>query len=1133
MATSLHPMAGPSHYHSNHQSSPASAVPASLGGLLSPPESRRTSGDEKESQRPTARQSLPSIHEALGSEQPLSYPPPVQPPSALTSAPQHYHPSSAVTSPSDQRHRPFPPDVHGSQGPTNPFSHPRSPFMGTSATNVPPPPPPQSHSDSLPRPSFQSPRPPYSTPHHNPKLPTLHPLKTTQSPPTSAARPNAPYSYPPPSTNFEASAPPPVASMSHYSYPQYPSNYPLSAPPQSAPNSAYPSAATTYSAPPRYPPPSSWRDGSEMARMEEKKINRSSLAPYGESVKRHLESFDLEASLNEMADGSGRISEFSKIYRQRAHENQRIGMTPQSMPRLEEVDDMLKQSERINMSLQRMRDVVFSHHQASIVEPPQDPRYRQMNGYDHDSSSNYGDDAKGGGFAGGDSKTRKRGRAAPPGRCHSCNRAETPEWRRGPDGARTLCNACGLHYAKLTRKMGGKAMASSNLRPKSIDHGSPTAAIGTPLEWPEAKKVASHVRSWGIEQLLAIWRNAKGKERDALLWGDEVEYLVVCYDQDNHKVRLSLRQADILAALASDDKLLQQGGGVPDVQTGDAQSHDNPAPVFHPEFGRFMLEATPGKPWGIGFKDLLDVEPNMKWRRKIAKEHMASTEFPITLTTFPRLGSPDCIVPSFPVSGPKLRSQYVPDEIANPHIRFPTLAANIRSRRGRKVEVNVPVFKDENTPWPWKDPTVNYDLHNWPEDDDVRNGAAKDNFIHMDAMAFGMGSCCLQITFQAKNIEEGRKMYDQLTPLGPILLALTAATPIYKGFLADTDVRWNQISRAVDDRTPEELGEKPLKKDRWRLPKSRYASNSTYISQDSRLRPEYLDPDLIVDEDLKKRLVEGGMDDLLATHFAHLFIRDPIVVFNEDLKDLDLTKADHFENLQSTNWQHMRFKPPPPGSDIGWRVEFRPMEIQITDFENAAFSIFIVLITRAILSFNLNFYMPITRVSENMETAHIRDAVSTQKFWFRKNPFSSHKSSSGTGTSTPAETHSRPPTPNGPVKDEYEQMSINEVINGQQATDGGFPGLIPLVESYLNSMNVDVETRCDVATYLDLIRKRANGTYWTAAKWIRHFVATHSEYKKDSVVGDDITYDLVKAAEQITKEEGRDGLGKEMLGRRR
>lgn len=121
--------------------------------------------------------------------------------------------------------------------------------------------------------------------------------------------------------------------------------------------------------------------------------------------------------------------------------------------------------------------------------------------------------------------------------------------------------------------------------------------------------------------------------------------------------------------------------------------------------------------------------------------------------------------------------------------------------------MNVPVYKDLNTPSPFKDPTVNYDLHIWPEDDDVRNGAAKDDHVYMDAMAFGMGSCCLQITFQAKNMTEGRRLYDQLSPLGPILLALTAATPIYKGFLVDTDVRWNQIGNAVDDRTPEELGE--------------------------------------------------------------------------------------------------------------------------------------------------------------------------------------------------------------------------------------------------------------------------------------------------------------------------------------
>ena len=36
-----------------------------------------------------------------------------------------------------------------------------------------------------------------------------------------------------------------------------------------------------------------------------------------------------------------------------------------------------------------------------------------------------------------------------------------------------------------------------------------------------------------------------------------------------------------------------------------------------------------------------------------------------------------------------------------------------------------------------------------------------------------------------------RYLYDQLGALAPILLALTAATPIYKGHLSDVDVRWS------------------------------------------------------------------------------------------------------------------------------------------------------------------------------------------------------------------------------------------------------------------------------------------------------------------------------------------------------
>ena len=46
----------------------------------------------------------------------------------------------------------------------------------------------------------------------------------------------------------------------------------------------------------------------------------------------------------------------------------------------------------------------------------------------------------------------------------------------------------------------------------------------------------------------------------------QIEYLVVAFDDRNQKVRLSLRQADILEALAKDESLSHQGGCVPEIQ---------------------------------------------------------------------------------------------------------------------------------------------------------------------------------------------------------------------------------------------------------------------------------------------------------------------------------------------------------------------------------------------------------------------------------------------------------------------------------------------------------------------------------------------------------------------------------------
>lgn len=46
----------------------------------------------------------------------------------------------------------------------------------------------------------------------------------------------------------------------------------------------------------------------------------------------------------------------------------------------------------------------------------------------------------------------------------------------------------------------------------------------------------------------------------------QVEYLVVNYTKDDEKVLLSLRQAEILKALATDKDLAKEGGCVPALQ---------------------------------------------------------------------------------------------------------------------------------------------------------------------------------------------------------------------------------------------------------------------------------------------------------------------------------------------------------------------------------------------------------------------------------------------------------------------------------------------------------------------------------------------------------------------------------------
>ncbi|GME98905.1 unnamed protein product [[Candida] boidinii] len=348
--------------------------------------------------------------------------------------------------------------------------------------------------------------------------------------------------------------------------------------------------------------------------------------------------------------------------------------------------------------------------------------------------------------------------------------------------------------------------------------------------------------------------------------------MLVKFDDKEKTAKLSIDKDYILEDLGEEGKSY-------------SSAKDNDV-LFHPEYGRFMIEATPLKPYnGEQLSDYIYVEKNMSKRREVAiAEIKDETIVPLTLTTFPRMGVENFTFPSAKPNGKASKSLFLPDEIINRHVRFPTLTANIRRRRGCKVAMNIPLFRDVNTRGEDEiDDTIPKDRNLFePYDDEPAGGAALKNHIYMDSMGFGMGSSCLQVTMQAPNLNRSRYLYDSLVNLAPLMLALTGAAPIFRGFLADQDVRWNVIAGAVDDRTPYErdvealpghkvtgntLENAKLKK----IPKSRYDSVDQYLGDinDSKngfhfFNSKYNNSESskVINEKVYNKLIENGFDSL-------------------------------------------------------------------------------------------------------------------------------------------------------------------------------------------------------------------------------------------------------------------------------
>jgi hypothetical protein len=209
--------------------------------------------------------------------------------------------------------------------------------------------------------------------------------------------------------------------------------------------------------------------------------------------------------------------------------------------------------------------------------------------------------------------------------------------------------------------------------------------VGVPQPWEKSKKNLRYIRQAGVRQFISTYNRVKDLKGDELLWGDEIEYGVFVLDHDQKKIRLSLRGKEIMDELNQKEK-----------------EHQRMAEGCNwvPEYGAWMVEATPNRPYTGYTSDLLRVERNMRLRRKRMLTVLNEDEIAPTVSSFPMLGAmgDDGSVPATPVGGPRTESEYIGDGIINPHPRFGTLTQNIRQRRGSKVSIRVPLFRDRHTP---------------------------------------------------------------------------------------------------------------------------------------------------------------------------------------------------------------------------------------------------------------------------------------------------------------------------------------------------------------------------------------------------------------------------------------------------
>ncbi|TNJ26485.1 Glutamate-cysteine ligase [Giardia muris] len=544
------------------------------------------------------------------------------------------------------------------------------------------------------------------------------------------------------------------------------------------------------------------------------------------------------------------------------------------------------------------------------------------------------------------------------------------------------------------------------------------ALNGLPLRWVDlTRSFLEHIRGRALQEahlLYKVYRNLT-VPFDQLLWGDELECLVVREDSSTRLV-LADENARLLEATTTRISLM-------------------------PEFARFVIEMIPRKPYS---QDLASVDSLLETKRSELMELYAlATNFGLDIL----LG----------VTHPLFGTQYIREGRCNvdplglhakllhhttDHPRFQALSKNIMARR-------------RALPWI-----------------PIRT---RDGLRFLPGVLHGMGLCGLQVTLQAPNELISRLLYDSLQPLAPLFLALTACTPVLAGHSLETDTRFGIIAASVDDRTSRE-----------EHLRSRYDASQLYLlGQDVELPTgqEY--------------------DEYATNYFRHVVSREPLVLYPEDGDSADNCQS-YWQTYSSFTWETCRWKPPSRPED-GWRIEFRPMEMQCSVAENTAFSAFICLLGRAIISFGLDFRVPHALIRTSLEDAERRGAIRTDIFWARDVPlFHSYIHSeipqnfrlAFVERFRPILSHAIASRPNDNVP-QIIRVSASEYMLGSDR----YVGLIPIVQLYVELEGQGRRYRF-IEECLSFLAKRASGVLRTCAEQTRCIIEQSKSFSEgiDNIV---------------------------------